>query len=419
MSQSLRLRTLGPALALLPLLAGCDALLGPLPPDDEILDGPIDGLSTAQLRTFLSGDAAFGDLFTGARGLGPVFNSTSCESCHTGDGKGHPGNNLTRFGRGDWRDALGFDYLPQLGGAQLQDRAIPGYVPEVLPDGVVTSVRSGPAVAGLGLIEAIPDEAILALADPDDRDGDGVRGRPNVVALPPVRDEPPGCACVGCKRTDAGCRRLGRFGRKATAVNLLQQTVTAYHEDMGLTTDLLPDDVYNPLLGGPNGDDVADPEVPSSTVQSLVFYLHTLRPPPRRGASEPAVLRGERLFAEIGCATCHVPALESGDSAIEPLRRQQVALYSDMLLHDLGEGLADHYPEGEATGREWRTTPLWGLGVIPNLLGGQEYYLHDGRARTIEAAVALHGGEAERSAGRFAALAAGERDDLLAFLRSL
>jgi CxxC motif-containing protein (DUF1111 family) len=401
------------------LLPGCDALLSPLPPDDEILEGPIDGLSPAQLRTFLHGDEAFSDLFTAERGLGPVFNAPSCERCHPGDGKGHPETNLTRFGRGAWDDAARFDYLPDLGGAQLQDRAIPGYVPEVLPAGVAVSVRSGPVVSGLGLLEAIPEEAILRLADPEDRDGDGISGRPNYVLVPPFLEAPAGCACPGCKMTPEGCKRLGRFGRKATAINLLQQTVGAYHQDMGLTTDQIIDDIYNPLTGGPSGDEVADPEVPSSTVQSVVFYLRTLRPPPRRGADEPQVQRGEALFGQIGCAACHVPVLQSGDSPIGPLHRQQVALYSDLLLHDLGDRLADHYPEGEATGREWRTTPLWGLGVVKNLLGGQEFYLHDGRARTLEEAITLHGGEAAHAAEQYGRLPSADREALLAFLRSL
>lgn len=416
----MRLATRLSVLCALLLLPSCGELLGPAPAEDQILDGPIEGLSGAQLRTFLQGDEAFRMQFTAAQGLGPVFNATSCDGCHSGDGKGHPGANLTRFGRGDGGDAALFDYLAELGGAQLQDHAIPGYTPEVLPTGIAgmaTSVRSGPAVAGLGLIEAIPDEAILALADPDDKDGDGVSGRGNFVLPPPFLAES-SCTCAGCKVTAAGCKRLGRFGRKATAVNLLQQVTGAYHDDMGLTSEQFVKDVYNPLLG-PSGDAVPDPEVPSSTVQATVFYMRTVRPPSRRDAEDPAVLRGEQAFGRVGCAACHVPSLESGPSPIEPLSRRAVPLYSDLLLHDLGPALADGYPEGEATGREWRTTPLWGLGLIPNLLGGQEYYLHDGRARTLEEAIRLHGGEGEASAARFAALPEAERADLLRFLRSL
>lgn len=399
--------------------AGCDALLGAAPAEDSVLDGPIEGLSPAQLQTFLAGDEAFSTFFTAADGLGPVFNAPACVSCHAGDGKGHPGNNLIRFGRGDSSDATAFDYLPQLGGPQLQDRAIPGYAAEALPPGVATSVRSGPVASGLGLVEAVPAEQILALADPDDRDGDGISGRANFVLPPPFVPAPAGCACAGCKPTAAGCKLLGRFGRKAAQVNLLQQTVGALHDDMGLTTEQLPQDVYNPVLGGPSGDPAPDPEVPSSTVSGLVFYLQTLRPPPRRDREQAQVVRGDALFRQVGCAACHTPELRSGPSAVAALRDRPVPLYSDLLLHDLGARLADQYPEGEATGSEWRTTPLWGLGAIKNLLGGEEFYLHDGRARTLLQAIELHGGEAQRSADAFAALPKADQEALLAFLRSL
>ncbi|MCS6912979.1 MAG: di-heme oxidoredictase family protein [Myxococcales bacterium] len=401
------------------LLASCDALLSSLPPEDEILEGPIEGLNGAQLRSFLAGDEAFRDLFTPARGLGPIFNAPSCDSCHPGDGKGHPAFNLTRFGRGDPDNAARFDPLVHLGGPQLQDRAIPGYLPEVLPPDVVTSVRSGPAVAGLGLVEAIPEETLLALADPDDRDGDGISGRPNYVPVPDFLPLPPGCSCPGCQKRAEGCLRLGRFGRKATAIDLVHQTVNAYLHDMGLTTPQLLQDPYNPLVGSGSGDAVPDPEVPSSTVSQVVFYLRTIRPPSRRQADDPEVVRGQQVFVQIGCAACHVPELRSGWSPIAPLSDRPVPLYSDLLLHDMGEQLADQYPEGEATGREWRTTPLWGLGLIPHLLGGQAFYLHDGRARTLPEAIQLHGGEARRSAERFAQLPPPEREALLRFLQSL
>lgn len=400
-------------------LTSCDALLSPLPKDDEILEGPIEGLSGAQLNTFTAGDRAFGDLFDVLRGLGPVYNAPSCDSCHPGDGKGPPSLNLTRFGRGDAMDASRFDYLVNFGGAQLQDRSIPGYPAEVLPENVATSPRSGPVVVGLGYIEAISDAEILKYADPADLDGDGISGRPNYTPPPPFIGTPQDCMCAGCKLTPQGCLRLARFGRKATAIDLLQQTVNAYHEDMGLTTEQHPQDVWNPQVGMSTGDTVADPEVPASDVNSVVFYLRTLRAPQRRATDDPVVQSGEQLFRDIGCAACHIPSLRSGDSPIAALRDQEVRLYSDLLLHDLGDALADFYPEGEATGREWRTTPLWGLGITPNLLGGQEYYLHDGRARSLSDAIRLHGGEAQRSTDRFMALPETEKDALLAFLRSL
>lgn len=414
------MRALLHSVPLLLMLTACDALLSGAPDADAVLTRPIDGLSRPQLDAFLSGDEAFDDLFTAARGLGPIFNAPSCGTCHGGDGKGHPSHNLIRFGRGDASDAARFDYLTELGGAQLQDHAIPGYPPEVLPAAVATSVRSGPQVAGLGLIEAIPAEAILALADPDDRDGDGISGRANFV-LAPAFVEPPGaaCTCAGCMSTADGCRQLGRFGRKATAVTLQQQVVGAYHQDMGLTTEQHPQDLWNPQLGAPVGDGVPDPEIPAGVAASVVFYMHTLAPPPRRGADQPEVQGGERVFRAIGCAACHVPELRTGESPIAPLRDRPAAIYSDLLLHDMGDALADGYPEQQATGREWRTTPLWGLGLVPRLLGGQEFYLHDGRARTLEEAIRLHGGESQPSATRFTELSTADQRALLAFLRSL
>ncbi|MSP62815.1 MAG: thiol oxidoreductase [Myxococcales bacterium] len=395
------------------LASGCDALLSGAPPDDQILDGPIDGLTSAQLRTFFAGDEAFGELFAPATGLGPVFNQPSCASCHPGDGRGHPATNLTRFGRGDDRSSIGFDYLRGLGGPQLQDHAIPGYPPERLPaEATGISVRGAPIVVGLGLIEAIPEAAILARADPADADGDGIRGQPSYVI-------PPSFFAPGSEHRAVDGKILGRFGRKATTVNLLHQTAAAYLNDMGITSDFEPADVVNPLVGGFTGDGVADPEVARSTLESVVFYLQTLRPPVRRGAGDPRVVRGEQLFADVGCAACHVPELTTGPSPIAALSERPVRLYSDLLLHDMGPALADHFPEGAADGRQWRTTPLWGLGVIGNLLGGTPYYLHEGRTSSLRVAIELHDGEAAGARDRFAALPPTEREALLAFLRSL
>jgi CxxC motif-containing protein (DUF1111 family) len=400
-------------------LCGCDALLSGAPADDATLDAPIEGLTPTQLRTFFRGDEAFNTLFGPADGLGPVFNAPSCASCHPFDGRGHPLFNLARFGRGDPNDPASFNYLEELGGPQLQDRAIPGYEPERLPPNVAVSVRGGPVVAGVGLLEAVPVETLIGLSDPTDGDGDGISGRVSFVLPPPFVPVPPTCDCVGCQATPEGCRLLARFGRKATAVSLLRQTVGAYHADMGITTDFMPVDVFNPVVGGPSGDGVADPEVPAATVHDVVFYLQTLAPPPRRDGGDAQVLAGERIFGEIGCPGCHVPALPTGASPIAPLAFVTAHAYTDLLLHDLGPDLADGFPEGDATGSEWRTTPLWGIGLVPTLLGGEEHYLHDGRARSLTEAIDLHGGEAKESADGFRGLSADARDALLAFLRSL
>ncbi|MCG3157243.1 MAG: hypothetical protein DKINENOH_03875 [bacterium] len=394
----------------LPMLAACDKLLTEAPPPNQVLDATVEHLSPAQLAAHIAGDEGFGETFSSATGLGPIFNQTSCESCHPAEGRGHPSTNLIRFGRAT---ANSFDYLLEQGGPQLQDRAIPGYPAEKLPaEATSLSVRGGPLVVGLGLIEAIPDQIILAREDPHDADGDGISGRANFVAPPPYLTLAP-------TRVSREGKYLGRFGRKATAIDLLQQTVTAYRNDIGVTSEFEPEELFNPALGNRVGDNVPDPEVATETINNVVIYLQTLRPPLRRGAEQAQVRAGERLFGEIGCTGCHVPEMETGPSPIAALAVQRVPLYSDLLLHDLGPALADNYPEGEATGSEWRTTPLWGLGLVGELLGGTPFYLHDGRTSSLEAAILLHGGEAQDSRTNFTNLSAHERAAVLAFLNSL
>ncbi|MDZ7267198.1 MAG: thiol oxidoreductase [candidate division KSB1 bacterium] len=400
----------GLLLLLLPWFAACGPLLTEAPPPDQVLDATVENLSPAQLAAHLAGDEAFGEAFTPATGLGPIFNQTSCESCHPAEGRGHPSTNLTRFGRAT---AGGFDYLPERGGPQLQDRALPGYPAEKLPaEATAISERGGPLVVGLGLIEAIPDETILAREDPNDAEGDGISGRANFVLPPPYLVLDPA-------KVSRDGKYLGRFGRKATAINLLQQTVTAYRNDIGVTSEFEAEELFNPVLGNRVGDNVPDPEVSTEVINQVVFYLQTLRPPLRRHREEAVVRTGERLFDAIGCTGCHVPEMQTGPSAIAALAFQRVPLYSDLLLHDMGPALADNYPEGEATGSEWRTTPLWGLGLVGELLGGTPFYLHDGRTASLEAAILLHGGEAQKSRDNFANLSAQERAAVLAFLNSL
>ncbi len=399
------------AVVILPLLlSACSDLLTEAPNENEVLDGQVEGLSPAQARAHIAGDEAFSERFTPQTGLGPVFNQTSCESCHPGDGRGHPSTNLRRFGK---TTATGFDYMREQGGPQLQDRAIPGYPAEQLPANITgLSERGGPIVVGLGFIEAIPDAAILANEDPNDANGDGVSGRANFVNVPTFLNP------SADKIMRAG-KYLGRFGRKATAINLLQQTAGAYLNDMGLTSEFEPVELFNPALGNHVGDNIADPEVSAETVNNVVFYLQTLRVPSRRNENDANVAAGERIFAEIKCASCHLPEMQTGASSIAPLAFQTVALYSDLLLHDMGAALADNYPEGEASGSEWRTTPLWGLGNVGNVLGGTPFYLHDGRTSDLSEAIRAHGGEARASRDRFVNLNESDKAALLAFLKSL
>lgn len=396
---------------ILPFVSACGDLLTDVPEDNEIFDSPIEGLTSAQLKAHLDGDEAFGEKFTVEAGLGPVFNQTACINCHPDEGRAHPSTNLIRFGKIAADGS--FDFMLDFGGPQLQDRSLPGYPAETLPsEATGISERGGPIAVGLGLIDAIPDETILANEDPNDADGDGISGRANFVPAPDYLQLSP-------DKVVRDGKYLGRFGRKATAIDLLHQTVTAYKQDIGITTDFDPVDIFNPVIGNRVGDNVADPELPAETVQNVVLYLQTLRPPLRRNENAPEVRRGEQIFAQLGCATCHIPEMQSGPSPIVPLADQPVRLYSDLLLHDMGPDLADNFPEGEATGVEWRTTPLWGLGIVENLLGGTPFYLHDGRTSDLTRAVDLHKGEAESSRNRFFDLPQADKNALIAFLKSL
>ena len=399
------------AVAVALALGACDELLTSAPDAGDILDGPLPGLTTDELAAFIRGDEAFGRHFSPGEGLGPIFNNVSCAACHSGDGRGHLRNAFVRFSQGG-------DLVPHLGGPQLQDRAIPGASPETLPAGVQTSVRLPPPVFGVGLIEAIPEATILGLADPDDANGDGVSGRANFVV---PGDFVPADEIGGFVPIDSGGGepRLGRFGRKAQVSSLLLQVAKAYHEDMGITNDFLPVENKNPRSSKANeaADQVADPELPAAELHAVLAYIRMLAPP-APGEMTPRREEGGEIFSEIGCSSCHVPELHTGPSTITAIANQPVRLYSDLLLHDMGEELADHRPDGDATGREWKTAPLWGLRVMRDFLDGDAFLLHDGRARTVEEAILLHGGEAARSRSRFEALTSAAREALLDFVES-
>jgi len=386
-------------------VAACSDLLTSSPDAGDVFDGPVDGLTPSELSAFIRGDEEFGRRFAANTGLGPIFNDVSCAACHSGDGRGRPGNALTRIGSPD------DDMHRSLGGPQIQDRAIPGAVAEQAPTGVAISLRLPPPVFGVGLIEAIPESEILSRADSGDANGDGISGRPNWVTPP---------AWVPFTEPGAGAdRRIGRFGRKAQTSSILQQTVEAYLQDMGITTDFLPNENRNPMAAHPHDavDVVPEPEVAAGTVFAVVNYLRLLAPPaPGEATAERE--RGSVVFANAGCAACHTPVLHTGSAIVPALANKPVTLYSDLLLHDMGDALADHRPDGQASGREWRTTPLWGLRLIRQFLNGEAFLLHDGRARTIEEAILLHGGEAQRSRDLFNGLNAADRAALLEFVGS-
>jgi CxxC motif-containing protein (DUF1111 family) len=402
--------------------SACAELMPAAPSADTVLDGSVDALSGPQLAVHAEGDAQFSRAFGPLEGLGPVFVSNSCISCHAGEGKGHPVFNITRFGRST---PSGFDPLRSLGGPQLQNRAVLDYIAESIPNGITGIARfTAPSVTGLGLLEGVDDSTLLRLQDPDDRDGDGISGRvqlltpddllARVASLDAVaRDGPP------TRGTLVDGKYIGRFGKKGVAINLLHQVVTAYHEDMGVTSDLISDEIFNPAVGNFTGDRTPEPEVSSSVVNAVTFYLKTLKAPPRRNATSPDVMAGETLFTASGCAGCHTTTLRSGTATISALDRVEFHPYTDLLLHDMGSALDDGYTEGRATTAEWRTAPLWGLGLAAAFQGGTPRLMHDGRATSITDAIRLHGGEATASRTSFERLSSDKVRQLLAFLESL
>lgn len=388
------------SMAVLPM--ACDKIFPGEPEEQNLLDGPLEDLSHAEAARFRSGDQLFNDkVFTPETGLGPVFVATSCGSCHPGDGKGHPFTALIRFGQSD---ATGNKFLDR-GGPQLQNRAIPGYEPEILPPGAPFSTFLGPIVTGLGYLDLVSDRDILAMAEENRRRTDGVRGRPNWIKIPPyVKPR------KGAERDDEG-RYIGRFGFKASVYDLHQQTVDALNQDIGITS------IFNPV--DPWSGKETDPEIPASDVHDLVFYLQTLKAPIQRNKQHPDVRRGQVLFAQIGCDACHRPELKTGPSPIEGLNEVTFHPYTDLLVHDLGEEMDDGYTEGTVESSEWRTTPLWGLGLAKNSQGGQYYLMHDGRARSIHQAIMLHGGEGSFSRSQYQSLTDDEKKFLIQFLESL
>jgi len=382
------------------LITACAEFEPAAPADNELLDGPVPGLTEAENLQFIRGDVAFNDeVFTVATGLGPLFVATSCGGCHPGDGKGHPFTTLARFGQAN---QTGNQFL-HMGGPQLQNRAVPRFSVEQIPAGATSSLFTPPANTGLGFVDAVSDADLLAWADPLDADGDGISGIANWIELKSYSTERPNSIVQNGKY-------IGRFGKKAATYDLLQQTATAYNQDIGIASTYEPIDTYLHAE--------VDPEISNQTIQDVVFYLKTLKvPEPRSTTAE--ILSGKELFTTIGCAKCHRPEMKTGASPIAALANKTFFPYSDFLLHDMGPGLDDGYTEGSALTSEWRTPPLWGLGLSKNSQGGQYFLLHDGRAKSIEQAILLHGGEANTSKENFEALTVDEKKKLIQFLESL
>lgn len=413
---------------------------------------PAPTLDARELRDFNFGNRLFNTNWLVAPasveafdGLGPTFNRVSCSGCHLRDGRGRPPidgerellSMLIRLSV-PGQDAHGGPRPHLSYGDQLNDRAIPGVPPEGrveiryeeapgrYPDGtpyslrmpryelrdaaygdfgedLLISPRVAPHMVGMGLLEAVAEGDIVSREDPDDRDGDGVSGRANRV-FDPI----------------SGTRELGRFGWKANAASLRQQSAAAALGDIGLTSAAFASqncpEAQSACASATTG---GEPELGEAFLDKLVFYLRTLAVPARRNPSAEAVRHGERAFVASGCASCHTPTLRTSPQADPALiASQEFSPYTDLLLHDMGDGLADGRPDHLADGREWRTAPLWGLGLVP-IVNDHRFYLHDGRARSLEEAILWHGGEAETSRDQFMRLPAPVRDDVTAFLESL
>jgi CxxC motif-containing protein (DUF1111 family) len=385
----------------------CSKLLPQMINPENGLCGPV-SLSNTQSVFFAQGNDEFFSIRTAATGLGPYFVSTGCGTCHSSDNRGHPFTILTRFGQ---TDTTGNTFLTQ-GAPQLQNANLPGFLPQQIPSGAISSKFIAPITAGVGFLELIPDSAILAMAASNESNPDGVRGHPNYNSIPsyvtPFANAIP--------RSDG--KYICRFGRKAATYDLLQQVATAYNHDMGITSSFLPYNPYN-YLDQTAPASPSTPEVDNTTLNSVVFYVTCLQTPIQRNPTDSMVARGNQVFINIGCETCHKQTLNTGYSPISALSYQTINPFTDLLVHDMGPGLDDGYTEGNAKTSEWRTTPLWGLGFASNVQGGNLYLLHDGRAHSIPQAIQLHGGEAATSAGRFNNLSQQDKNALISFLKSL
>jgi len=438
--------------------------------DRHAFSHPSANLKPSQGLDFRVGNGFFKRLWVSAPsstrsadGLGPLFNARACQQCHIRDGRGHPpaanwpADNAvsmllrlsvppaTEAQRRQLAEGRMLSIPEPTYGSQLQDFALQGLRPEGrlhvtyeplpvrLADGTVVNLRKpdytvtelaygplhpdtmlspriAPPMIGLGLLEVIPEADILAKADPDDTDGDGISGKPQMSW-----------------DRKSGRPALGRYGWKAGTATVRQQVADAFAGDIGISTPLAPrhwgdcTDAQPDCLGAPSGatDAAEGVEATAAVLDLVTFYSLHLAVPKRRKAGDKQVLAGKRVFYQAGCVACHTPKYVTATDPERPaLSGQLIWPYTDLLLHDMGDGLADGRPEGKADGREWRTPPLWGLGLTETVNGHTDF-LHDGRARTLLEAIVWHGGEAEPARERVRALSAGDRAALLAFLESL
>lgn len=407
-------------------------------PDRDLLTRPLPGLNTKELERFMLGRSLFRQSWviapaadTAVDGLGPLYNRLACISCHPKNGRGGAPSGpqermqsmLVRLSvagspprphpvYGDQLNEEGIPGVPGEGRAEVhwqekEVRLADGHLvrlrfPEIrfveLAYGeigpVLVSPRVGPHVAGLGLLDAVDARTLTAMAGA--AKPDGVTGKVNRIG-----------------------GQAGRFGLKANTAKLRGQIAGAFLGDMSITSPLFPSENCTPAQSAckqaPNG---GKPELSGRQLDDITFYLAHLAPPPRRNSKAAAVKRGELLFAGFGCAVCHRPTLQTGNSPHRLLRKRSFSPYTDLLVHDMGPGLADHRPDHAATGSEWRTAPLWGIGALA-AINKKVGFLHDGRARTLEEAILWHGGEAEAARQRYGQADADSRRELIEFLNSL
>jgi CxxC motif-containing protein (DUF1111 family) len=407
----------------------------------------IPGLTDRQQVVHNIGDGTFDQVFVAAPaphfgGLGPIFNNIACSNCHRNDGGGLPTTGSSNSGMLmrisiPGQDPHGGPLAAPGFGLQIQDQALLGTVPEAsanfsytdmpvtypdgstvtlhkpaynlqnayiaLPSGYMLSPRLAPRLVGMGLLENIPESTILSFVDAGDQNGDGITGKANYVY-------------------DSYTQKtgLGRFGLKANTSTLLMQVATAYQQDMGVTSYAQP---VESAFGQSQMSLVTaadtEPELADSLLNYVIFYVQTLAVPARRDVTDSVNKRGAMLFDQVNCSGCHRTTMYTGVNPAINLSSQRIHPYTDLLLHDMGAGLADNRPDYLATGSEWRTAPLWGIGMLQKTNGGSGYYLHDGRARTIEEAILWHGGEASGSQQQFMQLNQADRAALLQFLSSL
>ncbi len=406
---------------------------------------PATNLNSADLATHLDGDANFETVFVTAPaninpGLGTIFNNSSCVACHPKDGRSAFPIDLSARSGFFLRTSLpgtdphgGPKPVPGFG-TQIQNQAIFGYQPESkfqvafsdiietladgtqiilrkptyhlidtyisFPSNAMLSPRLASPVFGLGLLEAISESYILQNQDINDANGDGISGKANYVY-----------------DVVTGTSKIGRFGWKANTASVIEQSAGAYNGDMGITSYLFPQESS---FGQTNGNDnlFDDPEIENEILDDVNFYCQTLAVPAPRNIANTNVRHGAKIFEQLECAKCHIPKMQTGSSSISALANQTIYPYSDMLLHDMGENLADNRPDFLATGNEWKTRTLWGIGLT-QVVNGHTNFLHDGRAKNITEAILWHGGEAQNAKNKFKQLSAKDRNDLLEFINSL